>query len=75
MRRPEPDDVGECIIDLTGASDEERIFLVGLKRRIDTVLRGEAKLVTMAEANAFAQGELRKRRAARSPTLRPPPRR
>ncbi len=64
--RVELDAREECIVDLDGADDEQRAFLLELKRRVDTILRGEAKTLTMAEANAFVREELRKRRAARA---------
>lgn len=52
----------ECIVDLEGASEQERASLLTIKGRLDSVLRGETKTLTMAEGNAIAREDLRKRR-------------
>ncbi len=60
--RRELDEREECVVDLAGTSEQERASLLTIKGRIDSVLRGETKTLTMTEGNALVREELRKRR-------------
>lgn len=61
----------ECVVDLHGADEEERAFLLDLKRRVDSILRGAAKTLSVAEANKIVREELRQRRERAASGERP----
>jgi hypothetical protein len=60
--RAELNEREDCVVDLDGASEQERASLLAIKGRIDPILRGKAKMLTMAEGNAIVREELRQRR-------------
>lgn len=72
--RDELDARKECVVDLDACkTEEDRQLALTIKNRIDAFNRGEAKTLTMAEANTFVRAELRRRRQAQpSPSRRRP---
>jgi hypothetical protein len=70
--RDELDTRKECLVDLAACTTEDdRQLALTIKKRIDASRRGETKMLTLAEANAFVRAELRRRRQAQpSPSRR-----